>query len=209
MKGIEHIIRRIGMFIYWCSPGVVILYVIFLWQKLKSPVLRWMNPEDYLVISLMAGHFFYYQIGGNQYGPRFLFEALPFIILVVVHGVFKGRSLGIKALFAASLIFSLIKFPSIADRETDIVDQRQDVYDLVAKSGISKAVVLVTSSTSPIRPMPIGDLLRNESDFESDVIYAQAVAEDSISLMNHYEDRAIYRYVRDINNLHGKLVRVR
>jgi hypothetical protein len=156
----------------------------------------------------MIGYFFYYQIGGNQYGPRFFLEAFPFVILFVVQGIFRSRSRGFQALFAAGLIFAVIKFPFIAERETRIVDERQDLYDLVTKSNVSNAVVLVTSSTSPLRPMPIGDLTRNESHFKSDVIYAQ-VSTDSTQLLNTYKDRSIYRYVRDLDDPHGKLIRIR
>jgi 4-amino-4-deoxy-L-arabinose transferase-like glycosyltransferase len=103
-KGIEHVIRWMIMFLYWCSPAVLILYFVFLWKKIRHSTERVTHPEDYIFILLLAGYFFYYEIGGNQYGPRFFFEALPFIVLLVVTRVMNSRSKWMTALFFAGMI---------------------------------------------------------------------------------------------------------
>jgi hypothetical protein len=209
LKGLEHVIRRIFMFMYWCSPGMLILYFLFLWQKLKSSVARWNHPEDYMFVVLLIGHFFYYQIGGNQYGPRFLLEAFPFLSLFVARSVLQSRfSPGYAALLIAGLVFSIAKFPSIVIREARIVDERQDVYDLVSERHLSNAVIIVSSSTSPVRPMPIGDLTRNGGDFQRSVLYVQDVPELNEMITHYYPKRSFYRYVRDPNQLHGSLIRI-
>ena len=206
VKGMEHVLRWMFMFFYWCSPGLLLLYFLLLWKKVKSATARWTHPEDYLFIVLMAGYFFYYQIGGNQYGPRFLLEALPFLILFVVRSVSQWQSSYRAALLVAGVIFAVVKFPFIADREARVVDERQDLFDLVRQKGISKAVVFVNSPTGIIRPMPIGDLTRNESDFNSEVVYAQELMETTGQLMSHYKGRSFYRYVRKPDQPRGELI---
>ena len=170
---------------------------------------RLAKPEDYTFLALVIGYFFYYQIGGNQYGPRFLFEALPFVIVFVVSRVVASREKWATAILIASLLFPLVKLPFIAHREGKIIDQRQDLYDLVREQKIQNAVVFVASATSPIRPMPASDLTRNDPMFMNDVIYVLEIPRINEQLFEYYNDRAFYRYVRDTEKPHGELVRVR
>ena len=197
------------MFFYWASPGLIILYLVFLWRKVKSPQERFLKPEDYTFITLALGYLFYYQIGGNQYGPRFLFEALPFLILLVVAKVFQMREKWSTALLLASILYAMVKLPFIAYREDKIVDQRQDLYDLVEEEKIRNAVIFVASPTSPLRPMPADDLTRNDPRFANNVLYALELPKINDQLMEYYGDRSFYRYVRDIDNPQGQLIRIR
>lgn len=209
LKGIEHVFRRIFMFFYWASPGLIVLYFVFLWRKLKSREERFLRPEDYTFITLIVGYLFYYQIGGNQYGPRFLFEALPFLVLFVVSKVFQMREKWATALLLASILYAMVKLPFIAYREEKIVDQRQDLYDLVEEEKIRNAVVFVSSATSPIRPMPADDLTRNDPRFANNVLYALELPNINNQLMEYYSDRSFYRYVRDLDSPQGQLIRIK
>lgn len=208
-KGIEHVVRWLGMFVYWCSPAVMIIYIFAVIMKLRNAATRWTHPEGYLFLILISGYFFYYQIGGNQYGPRFLFEAFPFMIVLVVAGIFQFNKKWIMGLFVAGLIFAVVKLPFIASRESHIIDQRKDLYSQVDQHNIRNAVVLVSSYTSTFRPMPIGDLTRNDVYYLNDVLYAIDLQERNQELLDYYPDRAFYRYDRDVNSEHGKLTRIR
>jgi hypothetical protein len=209
LKGGEHLVRWILLFFYWCSPGFLILYFVFLYRKLKARSEAFANAEDYLLLVLMLGYFFYYQVGGNQYGPRFLFEGFPFLVLFVTRKVLQSREKWAMAFLVASVVFAVIKFPFISSREKRIVEERQDLYDLVREEHLSNAVVFVTSPTSPTRPMPVDDLTRNDPKFENDVIYALELPKASNELMKYYSDRLFYRYTRDLNERHGELTRIR
>jgi hypothetical protein len=208
-KGFEHVVRWMFMFIYWCSPALLILYFIGLYQKIKNSSERWVRPEDYFYILLMIGYFFYYQIGGNQYGPRFFFEALPFLVVFVVSKIFQRQSKWALALFYAGFIYAVVKIPFIAEREHQVIEERNDLYRIVKEEKLSNAVVFVSSHTSVIRPMPTGDLTRNDVAYENSVIYALDLkAEDSV-LMQYYPERSFYKYVRDREQVEGRLVRLR
>ncbi len=209
MKGVEHVVRWMGMFLYWCSPAILLFYFVALIDKVKDAATRWVHPEDYLFLILMFGYFFYYQIGGNQYGPRFLFEALPFMIVFVVVKVLQFNKKWVMGLFVAGVIFALVKFPFISSRENAVVDERKDLYALVQERDVRNAVVFVSSYTSVIRPMPIGDLTRNDVYFLNDVLYAIDLKERNQELLDYYPDRAFYRYVREVNDPHGKLIRIK
>lgn len=209
LKGIEHVVRWLGMFLYWCSPAVLIFYFVSLIDKVKDPLTRWAHPEDYLFVILIAGYFFYYQIGGNQYGPRFLFEALPFMVVFVVSRVLSLNKKWITGMLVAGVVFAAVKMPFIALREHHVIDERKDVYALVQSRDVRNAVVLVSSYTSVVRPMPSGDLTRNDVYYLNDVLYALDLRDRNQELMDYYPDRQFYRYVREVNDPHGRLIRIR
>lgn len=209
LKGIEHLARRMFMFMYWVSPGLLILYLVFLWRKIKCPADRLLKPEDYAFIMLAIGYFFYHEIGGNQYGPRFMFEGYPFLVAFVVSKVLETREKWAMALLVASLAFAIVKLPFIAEREGQIIDQRQDMYDLVEEQKIRNAIVFVGSPTSPIRPMPTRDLTRNDPNFMNNVIYVLPIRGINHLIMEYYSDRAVYRYERNPDDPDGELIRIR
>lgn len=209
LKGVEHLVRWMLMFIYWVSPGLLLLYGVFLVKKLGNSAERLAHPEDYAFLMLTIGYFFYYQIGGNQYGPRFLFEGFPFLALFVVHRVFQSGARWAIALLVACAIYPLLKLPFISYREGEIIDQRQDLYRLVKEQKITNAVVFILSPTSPLRPMPADDLTRNDPMFMNDVIYALALPGINDQIMEYYDGRAFYQYIRDVESERGQLVRIR
>ena len=209
LKGVEHVIRWIFMFLYWCSPALLILYVVVLWKKIRSRPERIRRPQDYLFILLVIGYFFYYEIGGNQYGPRFFFEALPFLTLFVVDRILDYRRRWMVAMFLAGLAVAVIKIPFIAHREHRIIEERQDIFTLSERAGLKNAVVLVSSHVSVTRPMPIGDLLRNDVDYSNSVLYARDLPGRNEELFSFYPDREFYRYERSPGHVEGTLVRIR
>jgi hypothetical protein len=205
IKGIEHIIRWAALLIYWTSPAMLILYITALVKKVRTYADRTSNPEDYLYLILMVGYFFYYQIGGNQYGPRFFFEAFPFLVLMVVNFAFQSRSKWAMAFLISGLCFSLVKFPFINLREHRIIRERNDLYDIVDAQRISNAVIFVSSHTGVIRPMPIGDLTRNDLHENGSVIYVQDRGAKNSVIVNKFRGRKFYLYDRDPEKVHGEL----
>jgi hypothetical protein len=207
-KGMEHLLRWGCMFLYWCSPALLILYGTALWRKLKVKAARVNHPEDYMFIVLVIGYFFYYEIGGNQYGPRFFFEALPFLILFVVREITMSHQRWATALLCAGIIYAFVKIPFIAHREHQVVEERNDIYRVVEKSQISHAVVLIGTHTGVIRPMPAGDLVRNDVGYGNDVLFAHDIPKKNRILRSYFPDRTFYRYVRDPEKVEGWLVKV-
>jgi hypothetical protein len=208
LKGMEHLVRWALMFLYWCSPAMLILYVWFLIKKIRNTSKRWIHPEDYAFLLLTTGYFFYYEIGGNQYGPRFLFEALPFLVLFVTRNVFHQNKKFIIALFIAGFVYAAVKIPVIAYREHKIILDREDPYRLVKSNEVHHAVVLISSRVCMIRPMPVGDLTRNDAEYKNDVLFAFDIPGRNHELFAFYPDRQFYRYVRDKEEQRGRLVKV-
>lgn len=208
-KSIEHIIRRLLMFMYWASPILLFLYFYYLVKKarFKSDALSY--PEDYMFLLLMVGYTLYYEIGGNQYGPRFYYEAYPFLLLFILRQVFSRGAYWAKVLLYAGVIVMVIKIPLIMHREYKVIRERTDVYRKVEAANITNAIVILKSGTGVIRPMPTGDLTRNDAAFRNDVLYAVDQEDYTDDLMAYYKRRAIYEYVREPANPEGKLIRIR
>lgn len=209
LKGIEHVIRRGFLFLYWSSPALLFLYLILLVKQILRKNERLLRPEDYYLILLFAGYFFYHHPGGNQYGPRFLFEAYPFVVVFVVQQVLSSRAKWPVALWLAGLIYAVVKLPFISEREHRVVTERLDLYRKVQQAELSRAVVFVATHTGVIRPMPPGDLTRNGMNYNREVIYARDLGEENAELMDFYPARTFYVYTRDPEKLEGRLVKVR
>jgi hypothetical protein len=205
LKGVEHLVRRGMMFIAWISPATLILYAYYIWKKIKDKKDRITHPEDYWLIFLAAGYFFYYHLGGNQYGPRFYYEAVPFVIIFIVSRIFATQSRWGYALLFTGLLYAIVKLPIISVHEHQVVKERQDVYELVKEKGIHNAVVFVSSGTGVLRPMPQIELARNDKAYQNDVIYSLDQKEHNEALMRYYPDKKFYYYKRDRGEVSGEL----
>lgn len=194
LKGIEHLVRRAAMFLYWASPALLVLYVIYLFQKLATRSERLNHVEDYAYLLLTAGYFFYYEIGGDQYGPRFLLEAFPFLVLFVARKALESRSHWAIAFFTAGCIYAVVKIPVISQREHVVIKERTDLFTQVEEQKLDDAVVLISSLVSDIRPMPVGDLTRNRPPFQSPVLFVFDIPAENHVLFDYYPDRKFYRY---------------
>lgn len=203
--GLKHIFKRFVMFLYWASPHLLILYGIFLLSRLRDfrNILR--HPEDYFFIVLVFGYFFYYEYGGNQYGPRFYFEGFPFLVSFIAVKVLRHNNIWGRAFFFTGILFALVKIPFITAREHEVVNERMDVYDKVAEANVTNAVVFIGSHTGVIRPMYEANLNRNDKEYKNDVLYALDLGQHNGALMEFYPGRKFYRYTREEGEPEGVL----
>jgi hypothetical protein len=204
-KGLKFTLKRLVMFIHWCSPQLLLLYMFYIIQKVRKLKDAVDHPEDYLFIVLIVGYFFYYHSGGNQYGPRFYFEALPFLVVFVVVRVFNSGAKFPLALLISAIIFQWVKIPFISAHENAVVMERQDVYAQVEKQGIVNAIIFIASDASVLRPMPPEDLNRNDKLYQNDVLYARDLGDKNAILVKYYPSRKFYKYVRKEDHAHGQL----
>lgn len=208
LRGVEHLARRVAMFLYYSSPALLVLYAVYLIQKLMNRADRLKHVEDYAFLFLTAGYFFYHEIGGDQYGPRFLLEAFPFLVLFVTRTVLESKSHWAMVFFTAGCIYALVKLPVISQREHAIIKERTDLYTQVEEQRLNHAVVLISSFVSDIRPMPAGDLTRNEPPFQSDVLFVFDNPPQNQTLFDYYPDRDFYRYQWLPGQGKGRLVKL-
>jgi hypothetical protein len=207
-SAIKHMIKRLVLFIYWCSPHLLILYFVLLLKKALNRSEQFIHPEDYLFVFLLIGYLFYYHSGGNQYGPRFYFEAFPFLVLFVTAKVVRSRNMWYVVILVSGIVFQILKLPVIAIHESSVIEERTDIYNLVQKNGVKNAIIFISSSVSVKRPMPEEDLNRNDHTYSNDVIYARDLGVKNKMLADYYPRREYYIYKREPDHPRGTLQRI-
>ena len=213
IKGIHDIGQRLFSLVSWSSPALVILFGAFIIITLVGRHgLKW---EDLIFPSLVTGYALYGAPAGNEYGPRYYYEAYPFLILFVTSQLWNKKSfishrwqkLAISLLLSGSLI-SVLQIYLHAKQEHQVVVERMDLYDLVEKEQLTDAIVFIKSSTGVLRRMGPIDLTRNGITLESDILYAVDKGTRNSELHKYFPDKKFYVYSKDKLSRYGQLTRL-
>ena len=170
-------IKRLGDLGLWTSPLLVPLYFLALYKKTASRNFRF---YDFIFPMFIAGYLILPSMGGNRYGPRYYFEAYPFLVLTIVSAItpyLMAKLEDIKANFLgivlATLILSCVMIPINVYATHRIVNDRMQLYDAVRDAKLSNAVVILLARSGSISPMLEMDLTRNGINVrDADVIFA-------------------------------------
>ncbi|HTV90860.1 MAG TPA: hypothetical protein VME41_17745 [Stellaceae bacterium] len=149
--------------------------------------------------------------GGNQYGPRYYFEAFPCLVLTLVAWLAplldersRRAALAWFSLAAHGAICALV-FAFLCVGMRRVVDQRMDLYDQVRAQHLHQAVVIVQSGTGSIYKMYPPDLVRDGIDARADVLYVLDVPDHLPQLQQLYPRRQFYIYRREAGRPTGAL----
>jgi 4-amino-4-deoxy-L-arabinose transferase-like glycosyltransferase len=206
-----HLVKHLQSFTYWTAPPILFLYFAYVIHSIKNKSIR---PYDLTFISIIGGYLFWHTFGGNQYGPRFYYEAYPFLILFVVARLFDETPFVTArpfqrvamALFMIGFVWGACAIPFIAKREHRIISERMDLYRLVARENVHDAIIILRSGTGVTRPMPARDLARNGIEFQNDVLYARDLGAKNAELNTYFPNRKFYMYHRRKNQQNGRLI---
>jgi hypothetical protein len=191
---------RFYLLAVFTSPLLPLGYALsipYLWVRDRLSFVDWIPALTVIAFLLYRGS------GGDQYGPRYYFEAFPFAVLTIAKALdcvlsvqdrTRGSALAAWALLAhfAFQVGSLIPRLQL---EHDGVVQREDLFIKVKSANLSNAVVLLASGTGIFRPISSGDLVRNGLVLgERSVIYAKDLGEKNQALRTLFPDRQFYRY---------------
>ena len=197
-----HLLRHLS----WTPPAIVVAYVIYLRvapRELRRGLLDWM------IVLLAAVLYFYVERGGNQYGPRFHYEAFLFMTVFVAGNLFHGPRLDDRprrdrvlfGLLAASVAVMPVAFVVHAVIEQRVIRERMDPYAQVAAAGVGRAVVLIDGRVGSRRSMGGYDLTRNGIDAAGrPVLYGLHLDEaSSCAAAARFPDRppSVYRWDPD------------
>lgn len=220
---------RAALFAAWTSPLLALaapLAFLALWRaRARLDFADWYPP-------LAVGFYLLYPgIGGNQYGPRYYYEAYPFVLLTVAKALAAHRAAGgttdaapaplldgpwgprlaraLPHLVAAHLVFQAVALPPRVAREGEVVRQRQDVYHLARDAGLDRAVVLLRAGTGAVRRMRRTDLARNPPTLDAPVLYVHDLPGREGELLRAFPGRSLHAYERDGRDApRGRLVPV-
>jgi hypothetical protein len=201
-------------FITWTPPALLLIYIFYSLVSFRAATRGFI---EYIFYVLVIGVFFYTMSPGNQYGPRYYYEAFPFLVLFTIFHLFKEDSYSQKNIigklffwiFILSLILSIPFSIHHLYAEKQVIWERRDMYRTVEKEQINNAVVLIGTWVGTTRPMNPKDLTRNELDYSNDVVYALNRQKENIALMDFYPERDFYLYSYNRDAQRGSLILIR
>jgi hypothetical protein len=157
-----------------------------------------------MVVMLAAVLYFYTERGGNQYGPRFHYEAFLFMAVFVAANLcssatLQGRLRRDRVLFglmAASVAAMPVLFAVHAVIEQRVIRERMDPYAAVAAARLERALVLIDDRVGTRRSMAGYDLTRNGIDAVGQpVLYGLHLdGASSCAAAARFPDRPAYVY---------------
>ena len=210
VRGLKIMGEHLVDFVRWTPPALIGLYA-WGWRGSWAP--RATRFTDYIFPALVLAYFLYVDRGGNQYGPRYYFEAFPFVVLAVTARVMQHRRYADKSagerwtfyLLAVSVAACLPMLAWHARSEARVVAERREPYRLVAEQRIDRAIVFVASRAGWTRPMRERDLTRNDPDFADPVLYVHDRGPENDRVMAVYPERSYWRYRFDRRTRQGSL----
>ena len=187
-RGLKNAVRLSLEGVVYTSLVATVFLIAALGQQFAQRRLVWL-----LFVAPIVGYVFWWSIGGNRYGPRFYFEGLLPMTLLVGIGLDRLlRARRARAIIAVTAIATIASLTVLGYRAYAQIQARRDVYRVVEHAGIQQAVVLLkTASADMVRP----DLNRNPPDFQkASVLYALARTGFDYEVAEAHPDRTLYYY---------------
>jgi hypothetical protein len=211
MRGLDILATQLLQFMLWTPPALLAAYGWYLGRAGTSAATRLL---DWLLVATAAALVFYVNRGGNQYGPRFYYEAFLFMAVFTAGHLFRSDSRadlgrGPRRVFGAVALSVAMMPPMMvwhALRLRTIVAERSDVFARVADQQLTDAIVLLAGRVGTARSMDVRDLTRNGIAYSGPVLYAlDRTAAENCALAAAYPRRSMYRYAWDSSTRRGRL----
>jgi hypothetical protein len=203
LRGADILSTHLLRHLLWTPPALMVAYLVYLRTatgETRRPPLEWM------LILTAAVLYFYVERGGNQYGPRFHYEAFLFVVVFVAANMFRAEPLASRrpyerwlfALLLASVMIQPISLAIHAEVEHAVIAERMDPFAQVAQKDLRDAVVLLGGRIGSRRSMAAVDLTRNGIDYDGTVLYGLALGDEQhCGRMRSLPGRQPYLYVWD------------
>jgi hypothetical protein len=193
----------------WTPAVLIPAYLIYL---RKAPRETRRGPLDWMLVITVVILYFYVERGGNQYGPRFHYEAFLFMVTFVAANLFRSEHLEtardrwLFVLLVASVLLMPIALATHAWGEHTVIVERMDPFTRARGAGLRDALVLIGDRVGSRRSIAASDLTRNGIDADGTVLYGQDQADDRpCDWARQVSGRRPYLYVWDHTNGHGTL----
>jgi hypothetical protein len=199
----------------WTPPALLAAYVMYL---RRAPRAARRGLLDWMIVLVAGLLYFFIERGGNQYGPRFHYEAFLFVVVFVCGHVFRsealtGRSHGervLAGLMAASVAVLPLSFAVHAVIEQRVIRERTNPYTMMARTEAGQAFVMIHGRVGTARSMAAADLTRNGIERGGRVLYGLDPGEAGrCQAAAAFPGRAPYLYSWDSGAARGVLTPLR
>jgi hypothetical protein len=213
LRGADMLATHIVRHLMWTPPAMLVAYLVYLRLALRETR---RGLFDWMLVLVAGGLYFYIERGGNQYGPRFHYEAFLFMAVFVAANLFRGDRLEDRprservlfALVAASVAVTPVLFAAHAFVEREVIRERMDPF-ATAATVPARALVLIQGRVGTRRSMAGYDLTRNGIDYDGRILYGLDVnAPLTCEAARRFPDRQAYVYRWDGSAPGGNLARL-
>jgi len=178
-------LRDLNEWIPGCLVGCA-AYLVQFWRRKAEPAGALLLL---CFIGLAGGYFCYLYHPGNQYGPRYLYEASGVLFLVLGSVLSRMKILGLPLLVLVVLTNVALLSAEVADRR-DQINGRMQVYDRVREAGLSRAVIFLRTGSGS---MEARDLTRNGVHFEQEpILYVRDLGAANAEVLENYPGRQAF-----------------
>jgi hypothetical protein len=207
LDGLVYILARFFYLADWFPPVLIGVFLILIFQNKKFTAYQ--NLFRFAFFYPVIAYFFYYSWGGNQFGPRYYYEGLPFLVLTVGYGLkrwWQEGSIEFKkflfVLVAMSLVSGGYLFYKHAEFYQEANAQRKALYVLAEQTIQKPAIVFIRGFLGGRLVMGEEDAVRNHPALNTRILYAHDLGDKNQLLKNYYPDREYYRgtYSRELKD---------
>ena len=212
VDGFFFLISRVFYLMDWFAPAFVGGY-LFLLVKTRCLKGFWAMGADRIKwifclapVFLAGAYFFYYSWGGNQWGPRYWWEGLPFLAITVTDWLARlwrnhdARGKKFVLVFViVSVATSGILFFKHAEFTEEASRQRRALYDLAERTINGPAIVFIKGFLGSRLVMAEEDAVRNSPFLDGRILYAHDLGERNKELMVAWPNHEYYRGTYDGN----------
>ncbi|MEW6235336.1 MAG: glycosyltransferase family 39 protein [Candidatus Omnitrophota bacterium] len=200
-QALTYMFRNLGRLFLWTFPALPLAAFWGAWKR-RSLALAWTRVFALSALALPLAYFFYPSDGGNQYGPRFYFEALLPLSLLAAPWLEELRVRFVKTKRNILLVVLIILLGADGMMVgihwrfySHQIYRRQSLYRLADHFHLHNALVFVSA---PSGDMTQGDLIRN-SPFpdSSEVVYIWDMGAQNTELARSFPGRSSYIFGRD------------
>ena len=214
LRGADILSSHVLRFLLWTPPFLLVAYVAYL---VSAPRTVRRGGFHWMLVATAVSLYCFIERGGNQYGPRFYYEAFLFLVIFVVANLFDepsfvekspaGRRLfGVMAISVAALPAILVIHAIVEHR---VILERMSPFDMSSAAHIDPALVFIAGRVGTTRSMAAADLTRNGTTYSEAVLYALDLGQaENCRTLEQYSGRTGYLYAWDVRERSGSLRRV-
>ena len=216
--GFLYLIARFFYLAEWFPPALIALYLVSLcfgFRGMDPGAKQQVSEVDpiggsfsqlfrWAFFFIAMAYFFYYSWGGNQWGPRYYYEAIPFLCLAVADHVvrqWREGSLARRKFLLGVLITAAISGGFIFIKQADFVEessrQRKALYELAERTIKKPAIVFIHGFLGSRLIFAEEDAIRNSPFLDGRILYAHDLGDRNKELMAADPGRQYYRGTYD------------
>jgi 4-amino-4-deoxy-L-arabinose transferase-like glycosyltransferase len=205
----HNVVERLWLLNLWMPLSIVATtaFVVTGQRRAAADAVAFRSARPLLVlfIALIGGYACYFTSAGNEYGPRYVYDAVGAFAIVTALVLLSlpraTRGVLLATVVAGNVVWLAVQMRAHAAE----VEARMQPFTLVRDQGLRDAIVFIAPGGSG--DMVARDLTRNGVSFDGPVIFALDRPETNAEVIARYPGRAIYRYQYDRERRRGTITR--